>query len=185
MTILFFMKPYQFFDRGGYVKKHVEDAKEKKERPAPVDLPEPLQLEAKKPEFDTKAIEVLHQKRLKQAEAEERWRKDQERIAEARAKEEARLEAIRQAKIVEERRIAREKAEREYQAYLEKLRLEAIERERIREEKRVIRAAKHRKMRAKVTKIREERERIRLEIEESDIREIIMVINQHLEDNPY
>lgn len=174
MTILFFLKPYQFFDRGGVLKKHVEDANLKRKKldvespkiSEPV-LEDPLKLELSKQKAEFEKFKKKEQAFL------EAQRKKQEREA-----QELELKAIEQALKDEQKR-------REYEEFLERERLASIERARIREEKRVARVKRHAILRQIVRKGRAEKERLRIEMEESDIRELIFVINQHLEDNPY
>ena len=178
MTILFFLKPYQFFDRGGVYKKHKEES-----------YKDPIIGELSAPQIKEPSPEELQKIQLAKEKAEyERFKKQEKAAFEKKRLEieqKAIDEALKAAEIAEAQREAEEKARKAYEEYLEQERLAAIERERIREEKRVARQKKHAILREKIRKGRAEKERIRIEMEESDIRELIFVINQHLEDNPY
>jgi hypothetical protein len=140
MTILFFLKPYQFFDRGGVLKKHIEEGKKRKLEP----VVEVLQVKSKteviqgysaedEAKFENLKLEVLKQR-------EDAKFQSQQLAAELLAK---------QAKEAE----LAQKSQREYE-----MRRSAI-------------LAK--------------REKLRIERQDREVFELIHVITQHLEDNPY
>jgi len=182
MTILFFLKPYQFFDRGGVYKKHIQEAKTKRRKEEKQAEPEALQLKIE-PVLDTskedqQKLAALAAKLKIEAEAE------QLRIEQLKAQE-LQAKIAEEKRLAEEARLAREKAEREYREYQERLRLEAIERARIAELERIAREKAEREYQERKAKVLARREKIRIEREDREVFELIHVINQHLEDHPY
>ena len=120
MTILFFLKPYQFYDRGGYFPKYIKELEEKAKKRVIKELEPILEVEAP----------VLSKEEEPKKEAKKSRppiiKLDNSKILEQSLKNERKeaLETLRKAIEVQK---AREKAKKEHEALVAKQKAEQEE----------------------------------------------------------